>query len=327
MLKKRLGRFYKQEPEDPEHPDLVAEEVSGGIEEMMEYLSGVPPKKKEEEPEPEVEEEEEEKPAEEEESVEEEKEEEDQPAEEEEEESEEEEEPEEESEEGEEEKAGEEEDPEKKALEERNQLLQKRLNEMAGKLLHLGTTEEEPRKGEEEAPPEKKEEAPPIKPQEFVSEEEFDAAMRSKEGLNALMSKVYDSALEAALRSVGTSVPNMISREVALTDAAREFFRERPSLRPMHNYIGARLNDLQSANPGDSVEQLFEKLGKEVDAELGAVSEIQKGEEATKKRRKPPQPGQSAKRTKRRARKEKGKALSQMEQEIAEMMEFEGLKL
>jgi hypothetical protein len=111
---------------------------------------------------------------------------------------------------------------------------------------------------------------------------------------------------------------------VTLADQAREFFKERPHLRPLHNYIGVRLNEIQNDNPGMTMEDLFKKLREEVDKEFGAVKEIIEEEAkpkapATGSKPRGPQPGDSAKRNRRKAR-ERGRQLSGIEKEMAEMI-------
>lgn len=89
---------------------------------------------------------------------------------------------------------------------------------------------------------------------DFVSEDEFDAALQDRTVLNTLLMKVatyaHDQALSAAMQRVPQLVSQEVTRENAHQQLVQDFYRENADLKPVQAYVGFVFEQTLAKNPG-----------------------------------------------------------------------------
>ena len=107
----------------------------------------------------------------------------------------------------------------------------------------------------------------PVAPQvhQFLAtEEEVDAALNSKDNLNALLTKVSSNASESVMRQVQQEIGPVVQQLVSQYMLAHEFFAANQDLSPHRAYVGMVANELAAQNPGIGMPGIIEKLAGEV---------------------------------------------------------------
>ncbi|MGW8178300.1 MAG: hypothetical protein ACWGQW_05980, partial [bacterium] len=163
--------------------------------------------------------------------------------------------------------AGEEETP--LSLEEQNKQLLAKIEELSGRLKQ--PTEETP---QAETPP--PEEPPVVKKKELEAQQflgaddDIDEILDSREKLNALLNKVFTSAVEYVQTSVGApesltaqinNMPRTIMTQIhfqtQMQNAVNAFYQEHPQLASVKQFVGATADEVQREHKDWSVEQIF----------------------------------------------------------------------
>lgn len=156
-----------------------------------------------------------------------------------------------------------------------NDLAAEALGETGGEVSAEGEAEgesEEPASGEEVAA-------------EFVTEEEFEKLFESPKSMNAVLSRVYQRALEDARKSVTTDVVGMVgklvSEQMALHQLVTDFYARNQDLLPYRQFVGFMANKIQAQHPDWDYTKVFEETEKEVRKALKLTKE------ETRSRRRP----------------------------------------
>jgi hypothetical protein len=124
---------------------------------------------------------------------------------------------------------------------------------------------------------EKPEPAAEIKPLEFseLTEDEFNAAITTREGLNKALRKVYElgvaHSIEQSMLKVAPIVQSQVQQYVAINNMVSDFYKNNEDLIPYRNFVGFISNQLASAHPDWGYAKLFEESEKEVRKQLGSA--------------------------------------------------------
>lgn len=164
----------------------------------------------------------------------------------------------------------EEEDPESaESLKQQIAAMRKRLEEYAtGTETKLEPTPEKPVQSEPKKADPPKQETQTVEPQEFVSVEEFQRALRSPQELNKLLNKVHSAGMQSVMQTVPQLVNTAISRQLALKQARDRFYAENPDLEKHQQYVGFVTNRVIAANPELGLDEALAKVAAQVREDL-----------------------------------------------------------
>ena len=195
------------------------------------------------------------------------------------------------------------------------------MNEMAKTLLNK-------KYGEEKAePPEKKEEKKE-KPSEekpspldiTLSEDEWEEALRSKDGFEKVMSKFVKASLSKIndlQKDIPKTVNNIATQIITIRSATRDFYRQNPDLVPFKPFVGVVADKILAENPDKDIEDVFGLVEKEVRDKLKLRKEILDKKEEKEEDKK----GIKTSIRKKRKVRPRSPVLSKEEKEIAELFE------
>jgi hypothetical protein len=138
--------------------------------------------------------------------------------------------------------------PELAALREQIAVLQTQL---------AAITNQPPKEEEPETPPEVKVETPALN---MVTEEEYDEALRSVEGFNALLNRAAARIAEFTIRNQVGYLTKTVDERVDNRVLVNEFYKTNPDLRGHRAAVGTTFKLIQSSNPGLSTSEVLEKL-------------------------------------------------------------------
>ena len=107
-----------------------------------------------------------------------------------------------------------------------------------------------------------------------ISEDDFTAAIQTREGMKSVMDKVGQKAFLKAVEYLVTKMPEMVggevTRTVTLKDSVDRFYASAPDLVANKKFVSFVYNDLQAKNPDRSPMDIIQKdLAKEVRKRLG----------------------------------------------------------
>lgn len=127
-----------------------------------------------------------------------------------------------------------------------------------------------------------------VKPLEFseLTDDEFNAAMASKEGFNKALRKIYELGLahstEQSMLKVAPIVQSQVQQYIAINNMVSDFYRKNEDLVPYRNFVGYISNQLASAHPDWGYAKLFEEAEKEVRKQLGSALQANAQEQEDK---------------------------------------------
>jgi len=97
-----------------------------------------------------------------------------------------------------------------------------------------------------------------------VSQEEYDAAASSPEGMAKLLARVQAAARVAVLREIPKLVERQVTEQVSLRSAVDSFYSENKDLVPYKSVVAYKVRELEKANPDWTYDNIFKVLAKEV---------------------------------------------------------------
>tara|TARA_R110000824_G_scaffold77767_4_gene196585 strand:- start:7070 stop:7990 length:921 start_codon:yes stop_codon:yes gene_type:complete len=97
-----------------------------------------------------------------------------------------------------------------------------------------------------------------------TSDDDYEKAMSDPKEMNALMNKVYDSAITYMTQSVPQLVGHMVTQQTSMRNLVDDFYKTNEDLVPMKSYVGFVANELAAKNPSWEYDQLFGEVAKEV---------------------------------------------------------------
>ena len=114
---------------------------------------------------------------------------------------------------------------------------------------------------------------------EFITEEEFQAALKSRDAMNSAFNNVYFKVLEYVIRSVPNVIQTRIREDAKLMIETIKFYDQNKDLVSQRELIAVISNELKAANPEWTIQELLEETGKEVRRRMKLTSEVSKLEE------------------------------------------------
>ena len=118
--------------------------------------------------------------------------------------------------------------------------------------------------------------APTPDPDEiFVTEDNFETITSSPEGLNKVLNALYQKAFakakaevaektEGVIMSVPGIVKNSMGISAKLKSVSDQFYKDNADLVPYKKAVGLVYENLQSANPGKTIEEIIAEVGPKV---------------------------------------------------------------
>ena len=104
--------------------------------------------------------------------------------------------------------------------------------------------------------------------------EEFEAS-KTKEGLEALMTKVCALAVEDTLRLLPSVVQNLVIQVADLKESSDKFYRDYPELGQHKEGVAHIVQELEAKFPGKSLKELMPEVARTAKtrlAQLGSLS-------------------------------------------------------
>lgn len=166
------------------------------------------------------------------------------------------------------------EDPIIKALNEKNAALERKLDELMQKLSTPQAERVEEKKVEEQKP---------AIIDFFTEDKEFDAVFEKKDEMNKMLNKVRQSAIEQVLTMMPTVTRDVINAQVMLAVKTTKFYEANPDLVEHAKTAEIVANEIMAKEPGLGLDQLFDRLGKEVRTKLGIQRKAEKKVEEREK--------------------------------------------
>lgn len=167
----------------------------------------------------------------------------------------------------EEEPAGEEPEPEPEPETDYEAQIERLRQSLAEMSVNVAPPAEQPKDGE--APEQSSAKQPSGDGPVFVeSEEELDALLRTPDGLNKALRKVYQQAREDIMRDIDPQIRRVVSHEVGASSQAQLFFQENPDLIPYKKFVGYLASQLETQHPEWDDATLLENLAKESRTQL-----------------------------------------------------------
>ena len=97
-----------------------------------------------------------------------------------------------------------------------------------------------------------------------TTDDDYEKAMSDPKEMNALMNRVYDSAISYMTQSVPQLVGHMVTQQNSMRNLVDDFYKTNEDLVPMKSFVGFVANELASKNPAWEYEKLFDEVAKEV---------------------------------------------------------------
>jgi prolyl oligopeptidase PreP (S9A serine peptidase family) len=160
----------------------------------------------------------------------------------------------------------EEEDPVIKAMMAKNEMLEKKLDELMQKLATPQKEREEEKKVEEQKP---------AIVDFFTDDSEFDSVFEKKDQMNKMLNKVRQSAIEQVLTMMPNVTRDVINAQVVLAVKTAKFYEANPDLTQHAKVVEQIANEVMGKEPGLNLDQLFERLGKEVRDKVGIQKKVE----------------------------------------------------
>ena len=114
---------------------------------------------------------------------------------------------------------------------------------------------------------------------QFITEEEFQAALKSRDAMNSAFNNVYFKVLEYVIRSVPNVIQTRLREDAKLMIETIKFYDQNKDLVSQRELIAVISNELKAANPEWTIQELLEETGKEVRRRMKLTSEVSKLEE------------------------------------------------
>ena len=114
---------------------------------------------------------------------------------------------------------------------------------------------------------------------QFITEEEFQAALKSRDAMNSAFNNVYFKVLEYVIRSVPNVIQTRLREDAKLMIETIKFYDQNKDLVSQRELIAVISNELKAANPEWTIQELLEETGKEVRHRMKLTSEVGKLEE------------------------------------------------
>lgn len=197
--------------------------------------------------------------------------------------------------------------------------LRAEVNRLAAKI-NEGSTEESSSSEEKPAIPE-----PNLDPATLFGDDfDFESVVESEESFKKFLTdfakKVQGSAHESILQTLPDTVSTYVNQQVTVKEQVNEFYKNNPDLSSTKRYVSVTANEVASEHPDWDFPTVLDETAKRVRKSLGLKEEAKK-ENSSSSGQKKDSPA-LAKGTKGQSSKKKPKQeLSQMEQEIQELME------
>ena len=110
---------------------------------------------------------------------------------------------------------------------------------------------------------------------QFITEEEFQAAITDRAAMNSLLNKVYFEVLEYVIRSVPNIIQTRLREDAKLMVETIKSYDQNKDLIPERKSLAVTSNELKAEHPEWSIDKLLLEAGKEVRRRLKV------GQEAT----------------------------------------------
>lgn len=133
-----------------------------------------------------------------------------------------------------------------------------RLNEMAK--LALASSQNAPAQPAPTPVPE----PAPVQDTFSFTQEEYDAAISSPEGMQKLIAKAQSAARVAMLKEIPAVVEKSVREQVDLRLSVQEFYSANKDLVPFKSVVALKVRELEMAHPEWGYGDIFKVLGKEV---------------------------------------------------------------
>jgi len=164
------------------------------------------------------------------------------------------------------------EETELERLKRENEEFRLQLSDMAAKATGQQPV---PQKPQEQAKPQYQP-VPPVPSQpvklptiKFVkSEEEFDEVMKDHDSFNALLTQVFQTGAQYALRTIPQVATAVVDSQMTMRQASNEFFDMNRDLLPHRKYVGYISNEIVAQHPDWDLPKVLEETEKEVRGRL-----------------------------------------------------------
>lgn len=123
---------------------------------------------------------------------------------------------------------------------------------------------------------------------QFITEEEFQAALKDRAAMNSAFNKVYSKILEYVIRSVPNIIQVRLREDAKLMIETIKFYDQNKDLVPQRELIGVISNELKAANPEWSIQELLKETGEEARRRLKLTSEAKELEGHRSKQKQQP---------------------------------------
>jgi hypothetical protein len=97
-----------------------------------------------------------------------------------------------------------------------------------------------------------------------TTDDDYEKAMSDPKEMNALMNRVYDSAITYMTKSVPQLVGHMVTQQTSMRNLVDDFYKTNEDLVPMKSFVGFVANELAANNPAWEYDKLFDEVAKEV---------------------------------------------------------------
>jgi len=154
--------------------------------------------------------------------------------------------------------------------------LKQTLVELRAELAELKAgKKQEPEKPADPGPEKDKEEEP--KEHDFVGDLDLDEATRDPKVLNTVLNNIYKKAMidsrTAIIKQLPTIVEERITVQNALKKLSEDFYSENSDLKGFPKVVALVYNELASANPNSTIQDIMKDVAPEVRKRLGLPAE------------------------------------------------------
>lgn len=115
----------------------------------------------------------------------------------------------------------------------------------------------------------------------ILTDEEYEGA-KTKQGLEALLTRVCALAVEDALRLLPTVTQNLVVQISELKSASDRFYKDNPDLATQKDGVARIIQDLEARHPGKSLPDLMNEAARVAKQRLAVYGELTSSSSSSK---------------------------------------------
>ena len=160
-----------------------------------------------------------------------------------------------------------------------NEELRQELQEVREELRQLREERRDEPEAEESEEVEEEEDLAPEPPEQFVTEEEFEAITESAESFNEFAQALYSKIAQDVLRDIPNLVEKATARQTTQQSAIDKFWSRNEDLRDHMDFVQFTANKVESENPNMTIREALNETERRVRKELNLQEKAESREE------------------------------------------------